>query len=84
MHHMCETWSQHTWCLCSRPGFGPLKSGCDTRGGYGRIDARRRERDDWAVGNKCRVVRVRRSVRVPNITSLLATYTILLLIYSSC
>jgi hypothetical protein len=29
MHHMCETWSQHTWCLCSRPGFGPLKSGCD-------------------------------------------------------
>jgi hypothetical protein len=30
MHHMCETWSQHTWCLCSHPGFGPLKSGCDT------------------------------------------------------
>jgi hypothetical protein len=30
MHHMCETWSQHTWCLCSRPGFGPLKLGCDT------------------------------------------------------
>jgi hypothetical protein len=29
MHHMCETWSQHTWCLCSRPGFGPLKPGCD-------------------------------------------------------
>jgi hypothetical protein len=29
MHHMCETWSQHTWCLCSRPGFRPLKSGCD-------------------------------------------------------
>jgi hypothetical protein len=28
-HHMCETWSQHTWWLCSRPGFGPLKSGCD-------------------------------------------------------
>jgi hypothetical protein len=27
---MCETWSQHTWCLCSRPGFGPLKPGCDT------------------------------------------------------
>jgi hypothetical protein len=26
---MCETWSQHTWCLCSRPGFGPLESGCD-------------------------------------------------------
>jgi hypothetical protein len=26
---MCETWSQHTWCLCSRPGFGPLKPGCD-------------------------------------------------------
>jgi hypothetical protein len=30
MHHMCEAWSQHTWCLCSHPGFGPLKSGCDT------------------------------------------------------
>jgi hypothetical protein len=29
IHHMCETWSQHTWCLCSRPGFGSLKSGCD-------------------------------------------------------
>jgi hypothetical protein len=27
---MCETWSQHTWCLCSRPDFGPLKSGCDS------------------------------------------------------
>jgi hypothetical protein len=27
---MCETWSQHTWCLCSHPDFGPLKSGCDT------------------------------------------------------
>jgi hypothetical protein len=25
---MCETWSQHTWCLCLRPGFGPLKPGC--------------------------------------------------------
>jgi hypothetical protein len=31
MHHMCETWSQHTWCLCSRPDFGPLKPGCDRR-----------------------------------------------------
>jgi hypothetical protein len=26
MHHMCETWSQHTWWLCLRPGFGPLKT----------------------------------------------------------
>jgi hypothetical protein len=31
IHHMCETWSQHTWWLCSRPGFGPLKPGCDIR-----------------------------------------------------
>jgi hypothetical protein len=31
IHHMCETWSQHTWWLCSRPGFGPLKPGCDNR-----------------------------------------------------
>jgi hypothetical protein len=30
IHHMCETWSQHTWWLCSRPGFGPLKPGCDS------------------------------------------------------
>jgi hypothetical protein len=22
IHHMCETWSQHTWWLCSRPGLG--------------------------------------------------------------
>jgi hypothetical protein len=29
---MCETWSQHTWCLCSRSGFGPLKPGCDSPG----------------------------------------------------
>jgi hypothetical protein len=29
MHHMCETWSQHTWCLCSRPGLGAPKPGCD-------------------------------------------------------
>ena len=36
-HHMCETWSQHTWCLCSRPGFGPLKSGCDRSGIRGML-----------------------------------------------
>jgi hypothetical protein len=30
IHHMCETWSQHTWWLCSRPGLGALKPGCDT------------------------------------------------------
>jgi hypothetical protein len=35
MHHMCETWSQHTWCLCTRPGFGPLKPGCDNRAARG-------------------------------------------------
>jgi hypothetical protein len=34
---MCETWSQHTWCLCSRPGFGPLKSGCDRSGIRGML-----------------------------------------------
>jgi hypothetical protein len=26
---MCETWSQHTWWLCSRPGLGAPKPGCD-------------------------------------------------------
>jgi hypothetical protein len=31
IHHMCETWSQHTWWLCLRPGFGPLKPGCYSR-----------------------------------------------------
>jgi hypothetical protein len=30
IHHMCETWSQHTWWLCSRAGLGAPKSGCDT------------------------------------------------------
>jgi hypothetical protein len=25
IHHMCETWSQHTWWLCSRPGLGAPK-----------------------------------------------------------
>jgi hypothetical protein len=29
IHHMCETWSQHTWWLCSRPGLGAPKPGCD-------------------------------------------------------
>jgi ribonuclease HI len=29
IHHMCETWSQNTWCLCSRPGLGAPKPGCD-------------------------------------------------------
>jgi hypothetical protein len=28
-HHMCDTWSQHTFDFT--PRFGPLKSGCDTR-----------------------------------------------------
>jgi hypothetical protein len=37
MHHMCETWSQHTWCLCSRPGFGLLQSGCDRSGIRGML-----------------------------------------------
>jgi hypothetical protein len=22
IYHMCETWSQHTWWLCSHPGLG--------------------------------------------------------------
>jgi hypothetical protein len=30
IHHMCETWSQHTKWLCSRPGLGAPKPGCDT------------------------------------------------------
>jgi hypothetical protein len=29
MIHMCETWSQHTWWLCSRLGLGAPKPGCD-------------------------------------------------------
>jgi hypothetical protein len=37
MHHMCETWSQHTWWLCLRPGFGPLKSGCERSGIRGML-----------------------------------------------
>ena len=37
IHHMCETWSQHTWWLCSRPSFGPLKPGCDRSGIRGML-----------------------------------------------
>jgi hypothetical protein len=37
-HHMCETWSQHTWWLCSRPGLGALKSGCDKFLGLNQLD----------------------------------------------
>jgi hypothetical protein len=29
---MCETWSQHTWWICSRPGLGAPKPGCDRSG----------------------------------------------------
>jgi hypothetical protein len=32
IHHMCETWSQYTWWLCSRPGLGASKPGCDRSG----------------------------------------------------
>jgi hypothetical protein len=37
IHHMCETWSQHTWWLCSRPGLGASKSGCDKSGIRGML-----------------------------------------------
>jgi hypothetical protein len=37
IHHMCETWSQHTWWLCSHPGLGALKSGCDRSGIRGML-----------------------------------------------
>jgi hypothetical protein len=49
-HHMCETWSQHTWWLCSRPGFGPLKSGCDrcrTNTGRRRMLPHPQSRTGW-------------------------------------
>jgi hypothetical protein len=36
IHHMCETWSQHTWWLCSRPGLGAPKPGCDSLHGSKR------------------------------------------------
>ena len=37
IHHMCETWSQHTWWLCSCPGLGSLKPGCDRSGIRGML-----------------------------------------------
>jgi hypothetical protein len=37
IHHMCETWSQHTWWLCSRPGLGALKPGCVRSGIRGML-----------------------------------------------
>jgi hypothetical protein len=37
IHHMCETWSQHTWWLCSHPGLGALKPGCDRSGIRGML-----------------------------------------------
>ena len=37
IHHMCETWSQHTWWLCSRPGLGAPKPGCDRSGIRGML-----------------------------------------------
>jgi hypothetical protein len=37
IHHMCETWSQHTWWLCSRSGLGAPKPGCDRSGIRGML-----------------------------------------------
>jgi hypothetical protein len=37
IHHMCETWSQHTWWLCSRPGLGAPKPECDINEHYYEI-----------------------------------------------
>jgi hypothetical protein len=37
IHHMCETWSQHTWWLCPRPGLGAPKPGCDRSGIRGML-----------------------------------------------
>jgi hypothetical protein len=37
IHHMCETWSQHTWWWCSRPGLGAPKPGCDRSGIRGML-----------------------------------------------
>jgi hypothetical protein len=34
---ICETWSQHTWWLCSRPGLGAPKPGCDRSGIRGML-----------------------------------------------
>ena len=70
---MLEQWRPAPW----NPGGLDWRDGKQrSRGGYGPTDAGRRESDDQAVGNTCRVV------RVPSPTDLLATYTILLLVYS--
>jgi hypothetical protein len=45
IHHMCETWSQHTWWLCSRPGLGAPKPGCDTLA-FALVE--RENRDSWS------------------------------------
>jgi hypothetical protein len=37
IHRMCETWSQHTWWLCSRLGLGAPKPGCDRSGIRGML-----------------------------------------------
>jgi hypothetical protein len=37
IYHMCETWSQHTWWLCLRPGLGAPKPGCDRSGIRGML-----------------------------------------------
>jgi hypothetical protein len=37
IHHMCETLSHHTWCLCSRPGLGAPKPECDRSGIRGML-----------------------------------------------
>jgi hypothetical protein len=53
MHHMCETWSQHTWCLCSCPGLGAPKPGCDNVGHLQVVLQRLREHHLYAKLSKC-------------------------------
>ena len=49
IHHMCETWSQHTWWLCSRPGLGAPETRVWQKWYQSHVDCRTKPRWNWTT-----------------------------------
>jgi hypothetical protein len=49
IHHMCETWFQHTWWLCSRPGLGAPKTRVWQKWYQRNVDCRTKPRQNWTT-----------------------------------
>jgi hypothetical protein len=49
IHHMCETWSHHTWWLCSRPGLGAPEIRVWQKWYQRNVDCRMKPRYNWTT-----------------------------------